>query len=123
VRAAGLEGNRTADFGEDREGVRIPFELDLVRLHDAPLSTSIEYCWVQRRQVRVSLAWPLDEVLVDALLETLNARLNEWNPQTAAEVRERVREIIDLADHDALDLLRSLAAEQEVLDMLDETAS
>jgi hypothetical protein len=36
-----------------------------------------------------------------------------------AEVRERIAEIIGLADKDGLDLLRSRALEQEVLDMLD----
>jgi hypothetical protein len=57
---------------------------------------------------------------MDALLETLNARLHEWKPETAAQVRERVIEIIGLADQDALDLLRSRTAEQDVLDILDE---
>jgi hypothetical protein len=37
-------------------------------------------------------------------------------PETAAQVRERIAEIIELADHD-VDLLRSRAAEQEVLDL------
>jgi hypothetical protein len=60
---------------------------------------------------------------MDALLETLNTKLHEWKPETAAQVRERVREIIELADHEALDLVRSRAAEQEVLDMIDESAS
>jgi hypothetical protein len=60
---------------------------------------------------------------MDALLETLNAKLREWNAETAAEVRERVREIISLADHEALDLSRSRAVEQAVLDMLDEPPS
>jgi hypothetical protein len=40
-------------------------------------------------------------------------------PNTAAEARERIAEIIDLADHDALDLSRSRAVEQQVLDLLD----
>lgn len=60
---------------------------------------------------------------MDALLETLDAKLREWKPETAAQVRERVQEIISLADQEALDLLRSRAAEQEVLDALDEPAS
>jgi hypothetical protein len=60
---------------------------------------------------------------MDALLETLNAKLREWKPETAAEVRERVSEIISLADQDVLDLLSSRAIEQEVLDILDEPAS
>lgn len=57
---------------------------------------------------------------MDALAETLDAKLREWKPETAAEVRERVAEVIELADHDILDLMRSRAAEQEVLDLLDE---
>ena len=57
---------------------------------------------------------------MDALLETLNAKLHEWRPETAAQVRERVIEIIGLADQDALDLLRSRMLEQDVLDILDE---
>lgn len=57
---------------------------------------------------------------MDALIETLNAKLREWKPETAAQVRERVTEIIGLADQDALDLLRSRTLEQDVLDILDE---
>jgi hypothetical protein len=60
---------------------------------------------------------------MDALLETLDAKLRKWKPETAAQVRERVQEIISLADQEALDLLRSRAVEQEVLDALDDTAS
>jgi hypothetical protein len=63
------------------------------------------------------------EAAMDALLETLNAKLSQWKPETAAQVRERVTEIISLADQDALDLLRSRSVEQEVLDMLDEPPS
>jgi hypothetical protein len=50
----------------------------------------------------------------------LDARLREWKPETAAEARERIAEVIELADHDILDIARSRAAEQEVLDLLDE---
>ncbi len=57
---------------------------------------------------------------MDTLVERLDARLREWKPETAAQVRECVAEIIALADQEALDLVRSRAAEQEVLDMLDE---
>jgi hypothetical protein len=38
-------------------------------------------------------------------------------------VRQVLAEVIDLADYDALDLVRSRAAEQEVLDILDEPVS
>jgi len=60
---------------------------------------------------------------MDALVEKLDARLREWKPETAAAVRERVTEIIGLADQDVLDLLRSRSLEQEVLDILDEPGS
>ena len=54
------------------------------------------------------------------MAEKLDARLREWKPETAAEARERIAEVIELADHDILDIARSRAAEQEVLDQLDE---
>jgi exonuclease V gamma subunit len=57
---------------------------------------------------------------VDALAEKLDARLREWGPETAAQARERIAEVIELADADLLDLGRSRAVEQEVLDLLDE---
>jgi hypothetical protein len=57
---------------------------------------------------------------MDALLEKLDAKLKEWKPETAAEVRNRLAEMMALADQDALDLMRSRAIEHEVLDMLDE---
>jgi len=60
---------------------------------------------------------------MDTLVQRLDAKLREWKPETAAQVRECVTEIITLADQEALDLLRSRAAEQEVLDMLDEPAT
>jgi hypothetical protein len=57
---------------------------------------------------------------MDALLERLDTKLREWKPETAAQVRQRVGEIIDLADHDVIDVLRWRAVEQEVLDALDD---
>jgi hypothetical protein len=57
---------------------------------------------------------------VDVLAEKLDARLREWKPETAAEARERIMEVIELADQDLLDVARSRAAEQEVVDLLDE---
>jgi hypothetical protein len=60
---------------------------------------------------------------MDALTEKLEARLRQWKPETAAQVRERIAEVIELADHDVLDLVRSRFAEQEVLDLLDEPAT
>ncbi|HEV2173918.1 MAG TPA: hypothetical protein VGR71_10135 [Nitrospira sp.] len=60
---------------------------------------------------------------MDALAEKLDARLRACEPETAAEARERIAEVIDLADHDVLDLLRSRRTEQEVLALLDESTA
>jgi hypothetical protein len=69
----------------------------------------------------VALNWEQEqEIDMDALAEKLDARLREWKPEMAAEARERIAEVIELADHDVLDIARSRAAEQEVLDLLDE---
>jgi hypothetical protein len=57
---------------------------------------------------------------MDALAEMLDLKLREWKPETADRVRQRVAEVIELADHDLIDLMRSRANEQEVLDLLDE---
>ena len=57
---------------------------------------------------------------MDALAERLDEKLREWKPNTAVQVRQRITEIIDLADHDALDIMQSRAVEQEVLNLLDE---
>ena len=58
---------------------------------------------------------------MDALAEKLDTKLRTWKAETAAQVRERVAEVIELADEDALDMVRSRSCEQEVLDMLDES--
>jgi hypothetical protein len=63
------------------------------------------------------------EPTVDTLVEQLDEKLRAWRPEIAAVVRQRILEIIDLADQDALDLMRSRAVEQEVLDLLDEPSS
>jgi hypothetical protein len=44
---------------------------------------------------------------MDALAEKLDARLREWKPETAAEARERIAEVIELADQEVLDVARS----------------
>ncbi|MDJ0577542.1 MAG: hypothetical protein QNJ65_20575 [Xenococcaceae cyanobacterium MO_234.B1] len=62
----------------------------------------------------------MGDVLVDTLAEKLNTKLQEWQPDTVNQVRQLIAEIIDLADRDALDILRSRTVEQEVLDLLDE---
>ena len=60
---------------------------------------------------------------MDILAERLDAKLREWEPNIAVTVRERITEIIDLPDRDALDIMRSRAVEQEVLDLLDAPVS
>jgi len=57
---------------------------------------------------------------MDVLAEQLDAKLRQWKPETVAVVRERVAEVIELADHDVLDVMRSRSREQEVLDLIDE---
>jgi hypothetical protein len=59
---------------------------------------------------------------MDALAEQLDTKPREWKPDTAEQVRQRVAEIIEMADLEALDVLRSRVVEQEVLSMLDEPA-
>jgi hypothetical protein len=57
---------------------------------------------------------------MDILAEKLNDKLSTWEPEISGTVRNYIKEIIELADQDALDLIRSRKAEQEVLDLLDE---
>jgi hypothetical protein len=57
---------------------------------------------------------------VDAIAEKLDTKLNTWKPEISREVRALISDVIDAADNDALDVLRSRAVEQEVLDQLDE---
>lgn len=57
---------------------------------------------------------------MDALAQKLDARFREWRPDTAAEARQRIIELIEVADQDHLDIARSRVAEQDVLDLLDE---
>ena len=56
---------------------------------------------------------------MDVLVETLDAKLRAWEPELAAQVRQVIADIIEAADHDALDLLRSRTVEQQVLGILD----
>ncbi|MCX6610666.1 MAG: hypothetical protein NTW74_07415 [Acidobacteria bacterium] len=60
---------------------------------------------------------------MDALVEELDTKLRTWKPETASQVRERLAEVIELADDDLLDMMRSRVREQEVLDILDEPAA
>jgi hypothetical protein len=56
---------------------------------------------------------------MDALAIQLDAKLCKWEPEKADQVRQRIAEIIELADQDVLDVSRSRIVEQEVLDMID----
>ncbi len=58
---------------------------------------------------------------MDVLVERLDAKLREWEPNTVGAVRERIAEIIDLAGQDALDIMQSRSVEQEVLNLLDDS--
>jgi len=60
---------------------------------------------------------------VDAVAEKLDTKLSKWRPEISQKVRALVSQVIDAADNDALELMRSRAVEQEVLDQLDEPAS
>lgn len=60
---------------------------------------------------------------MDILVEKLGTKLQTWKPETAAQVRERIAEVMELADEDALDVMRARSVEQDVLDILDEPPS
>jgi len=60
---------------------------------------------------------------VDAIAEKLDTKLSKWKPEISREVRALVSQVIDAADNNTLDVMRSRAVEQEVLDQLDEPAS
>jgi len=60
---------------------------------------------------------------MDTLAERLDVKLRQWKPDIAEQVRQQVGQIMDLADQDALDILRSRTVEQEVLDFLDAPAT
>jgi len=54
-----------------------------------------------------------------AIAKKLDAKMSHWTPETAKKVEKLVAEIIELADSNALDIVRSRQVEQEVLDILD----
>ena len=60
---------------------------------------------------------------MDAIAEKLDTKLGKWKPEISREVRAVVSQVIDATDNDAPEVMRSRAAEQEVLDQLDESAS
>ena len=56
---------------------------------------------------------------MDILVEKLNIKFHTWEPRISEVVRNYIKEIIELADQDALALIRSRKTEQEVLDIID----
>jgi hypothetical protein len=56
---------------------------------------------------------------MDKLAEHLETKLREWHPEVAEQVRQFIWEIIELADRNLLDVVRSRTTEQEVLDLLE----
>jgi hypothetical protein len=60
------------------------------------------------------------EVQMDTLTERLGVKLQQWKPEVADQVRQRISEIIEMADQDILDILHSRTIEQDVLDLIDE---
>ncbi|MBD2358890.1 hypothetical protein H6G41_30560 [Tolypothrix sp. FACHB-123] len=60
---------------------------------------------------------------MDALVETLDTKLRQWNPDVAEQVKQYVAAIIEMADQDALDILRSRDADQQALDSSEESAN
>lgn len=58
---------------------------------------------------------------MDSLSENLDLKLRQWRPDIAQQVRQYIAEIMQLADQDSLDILRSRLVEQDVLDLLDES--
>ncbi|MGH8476164.1 MAG: hypothetical protein ACRER2_10405 [Methylococcales bacterium] len=60
---------------------------------------------------------------MDKVAEKLDSKLREWKPDIAELVKQRVVELIDLADHDALDITLSRNVEQQVLDLLHEPST
>ena len=55
-----------------------------------------------------------------SVAQKLASRLEEWEPDVSRQVESLVSEIIELADLNTLDLVRSRRVEQDVLDLLDE---
>ena len=57
---------------------------------------------------------------MDLLVQRWDEKLREGRPEVAETVRRHIVEILSLADPDMLELMRSRAVEQEVVDLLDE---
>mgnify|MGYP001601555442 CR=1 FL=1 len=55
-----------------------------------------------------------------AIAEELDRKMRDWPREKSATVERLVADIIEFAEEDSLDLLRSREVEQEVLDVIDE---
>ena len=55
---------------------------------------------------------------MDTVAVTLNEKLTQWSPVLAEQVKRQILEIMEMADQDVLDILRSRHVEQHVLDLL-----
>ena len=99
---------------------RTLFEI-LIRAHSCPFVVSVNLShYPVERQIDGAREQEYGALVMEAIAETLEAKLHEWKPETSQKVRALVAEIIELADDDALDIGRSRRVEQEVLDILDE---
>ena len=99
---------------------RTLFEI-LIRAHSCPFVVSVNLShYLVERQIDGAREQEYGAGVMEAIAETLEAKLHEWKPETSQKVRALVAEIIELADDDALDIGRSRRVEQEVLDILDE---
>lgn len=56
-----------------------------------------------------------------AIAQKLDEKMRQWNTEKATSVEKIINEVIELADENCLDILRSRVVEQEVLDIIDET--
>lgn len=58
---------------------------------------------------------------MDTLIEQLDTKLDLWEPEIADQIRQLIWEMIQLADQNIpVDLMRSRAVEQAVLNLIDE---
>ena len=57
---------------------------------------------------------------MDTVAAMLNEKLTQWSPVVAERVKRQILEIMEMADQDVLDILRSRQVEKDVLDLLDE---
>jgi len=48
---------------------------------------------------------------MDTVAVTLNEKLTQWSPVLAEQVRRQILEIMEMADQDVLDILRSRQVE------------